>query len=151
MPGVCRRDLHAAGHEGGRAGTACRFRAQRAVPGPRVRQPRRTHQGHYHRLGRPVPDLAPRRDRAGDTGAGAQASELVDGPEDHHRFRINDEQGPRGDRGSAPVRAVRRRDRCAGSSAIHHSQYGRVRRPLGGGPAWCARHAHADRPLPGLA
>ena len=40
--------------------------------------------------------------------AGAAASELVDGPEDHHRFRDHDEQGPRTDRGASPVRARRR-------------------------------------------
>ncbi len=30
-----------------------------------------------------------------DAGAGASASQLGDGQEDHHRFRIDDEQGPR--------------------------------------------------------
>jgi 1-deoxy-D-xylulose-5-phosphate reductoisomerase len=52
-----------------------------------------------------VPDLGQRRHRAGDAGAGAETSELEHGPEDHHRFRVDDEQGARGDRGLLSVRA----------------------------------------------
>ena len=33
------------------------------------------------------------RYRAGDVGAGAETSELEHGPEDHDRFRVDDEQG----------------------------------------------------------
>ena len=37
-----------------------------------------------------------------------QASELVDGAEDHHQFRDHDEQGPGADRGASSVRASSR-------------------------------------------
>ena len=47
------------------------------------------------RLGRPVPHLDAGGDQGGDAGTGAASSELVDGAEDHHRFRDPDEQGPR--------------------------------------------------------
>ena len=42
--------------------------------------------------------------RAATARAGAQASELVDGPQDHHRFRDHVQQGPGTDRGASPVR-----------------------------------------------
>ena len=87
MPGLRRRFLHAARGEGRRLHPAGGFRAQRAVPGARLRQPRRTGPRHHHRLRRTVPHLGQRRYRAGDAGAGAETSELEHGPEDHHRFR----------------------------------------------------------------
>jgi len=40
-----------------------------------------------------VPDMGCRRYRAGDAGAGLETSELEHGQKDHHRFRIDDEQG----------------------------------------------------------
>ncbi len=43
--------------------------------------------------------------KARDAGTGLASSELVDGREDHHRFRDADEQGPRIDRGASSVRA----------------------------------------------
>ena len=39
---------------------------------------------------------------------GAQPPDLVDGPQDHHRLRDPDEQGPGGDRGALAVRRRRR-------------------------------------------
>ena len=44
-----------------------------------------------------------------------------------------------------------RRDRRSGASAVDHPRHGRILRPFGGGAVGLARHAHADRPLPGLA
>ena len=87
MPRLRRRFLHAARGEGGRLHPAGRFRAQCAVPGLGLRQPRRTGARDHHRLGRAVPHLGRRRHRAGDAGAGAEASELEHGPEDHDRSR----------------------------------------------------------------
>ena len=101
------------------------------------------------RVGRFAP--GPRRHRAGDAGAGAETSELEHGPEDHHRFGLDDEQGARGDRGRLSVRAGARGDRRSGPSAIDHPRHGRVFRSLRGGATRRARHAHADRALPGLA
>ena len=51
------------------------------------------------RVRRPVPHVVAGGNRGGDAGTGAQASELVDGAEGHHRFREPDEQRPRSDRG----------------------------------------------------
>ena len=42
-------------------------------------------------------------------------------------------------------------DRRAGASAVDRARPGGIPRRLGGGPARLARHAHSDRPLPGLA
>ncbi len=46
------------------------------------------------RIGRAVPYLDPGRYPARNARAGAAPSELVDGTEDHYRFRHLDEQGP---------------------------------------------------------
>ncbi len=48
---------------------------------------------HHHRLRRTVPDMGQRRYRASDAGAGVETPELEHGTEDHHRFRVDDEQG----------------------------------------------------------
>ena len=101
--------------------------------------------------GRPVPHLHRRADPQRHRGAGAQASDLVDGTEDHHRFRDPDEQGPRTDRGASPVRAAAGRARRRRPSAVDHSRPGRIPRRLGDRPAWLARHANPDLALPGLA
>jgi 1-deoxy-D-xylulose-5-phosphate reductoisomerase len=85
------------------------------------------------------------------TGAGAETSELEHGPEDHHRFGVDDEQGARSDRGLLFVRAEARRDRCARASAVDHPRHGRILRPVGGRPTRRAGHAHSDRSLPGMA
>ena len=55
--------------------------------------------------GGPFRTWAASRHRAGDAGAGAETSELEHGPEDHHRFGLDDEQGPRSHRGLLSVRA----------------------------------------------
>ena len=80
------------------------FRAQRDLPGA-DRGPARGREPHrHHRVGRAVPHLDAASDAGGNRRAGAQASQLVDGPEDHHRFRDHDEQVPRTDRGASSVR-----------------------------------------------
>ena len=88
--------------------------------------------------------------RAGDAGAGAEASELEHGPEDHDQLGLDDEQGARGDRGPLSV--------CAAPDEIDvlvHPQsivHGMVEFPIvGGRAARRARHADSDRVLPGLA
>jgi len=48
---------------------------------------------NHHRIRRAVSHLGHRRHRAGDAGSGPQTSELEHGTEDHHRFRVDDEQG----------------------------------------------------------
>ena len=50
--------------------------------------------------GGPLPHLEPRADRAGHGRAGAAPSELVHGPQDHHRQRLHGQQGPGGHRGA---------------------------------------------------
>ncbi len=45
--------------------------------------------------GGPFRTWTPRADARSDAGAGAQASQLVDGSEDHHQLRDHDEQMPR--------------------------------------------------------
>ena len=72
------------------------------------RQPRRSAAADPDRVGRPVPNARAGRARAGDAGRRAAASDVADGPEDHHRFGDADEQGPRGHRGALAVRRRRR-------------------------------------------
>ena len=58
----------------------------------------------------------------GDRGRCAEAPDLADGPEDHHRLGDADEQGPRGDRGALAVRRARRRSSkwwCIPQSIVH--------------------------------
>ena len=78
------------------------------------RQPRRGRAHRPHRLGRARSAPRRREEMAGDhAGGGAAPSRLVDGRQDHHRFRDHDEQGPGSDRGRAAVRpAERGRSRC---------------------------------------
>ena len=54
-------------------------------------------------LGRAVPHLEPGAAGARHAGAGARASQLVDGAQDHHQLGDPDEQGPGADRGLSPV------------------------------------------------
>ena len=61
------------------------------------------------RLRRPVPRPVAERARRGHRRRRAQAPDVADGPEDHHRLGDADEQGPRGDRGALAVRRARRR------------------------------------------
>lgn len=49
------------------------------------------------------------------------------GRQDHHRFRVDDEQGAGGHRGALAVRHARRENRCADSSTERHTFYGRIR------------------------
>ena len=64
----------------------------------------------------------PHRERAGDPGrdpgAGAQASELVDGPEGDDRFGDPHEQGAGADRSPPPICAAVRPDRYPGPPAV---------------------------------
>ena len=89
-------------------------------------------------------------DPQGHAGAGAQTSDLVDGAEDHDRFRDADEQGARTDRGAASVRAGAGGARCRRASAIGRPRPGRISRRLGDRAARLAGYAHPDRALPGL-
>ena len=84
---------------------AGRFRAQRHFPGAGRRPARGRTPNRADRLRRAVPHLVDRRHPQGDGRAGAQASDLDDGPEDHDQFGNPDEQGSRVDRGPSPVRA----------------------------------------------
>ncbi len=101
--------------------------------------------------GGPVPHREPRRDGEGDARDGAPPSGVVDGAEDQHRQRDDDEQGPRSDRGGAAVRPRRDADRRADPSAIGDPRHGLLPRRQRAGAARRARHAHPDRPRPGLA
>ena len=93
MPGLRRRRVHAHRCRRRRERAAGRFRAQRDLPGADRRAARGRQPHRDHRVRRSVPHLDARSDAGGHARAGAQASELVDGPEDHHRFRDHDEQG----------------------------------------------------------
>ena len=79
------------------------------------------------------------------------ASELVDGPEGHHRFGDADEQGPRADRGASSLLGRRRAARCADPSAIDRALPRLLLRRLGAGADELPGHAHADRLQPCLA
>ena len=97
----------------GRQRAAGRFRAQCDLPGAEPRPPRGCAPDRHHRLGRAVPHLDARAMRAATVEQALKHPELVDGPEDHHRLRDHDEQGPRADRGAPSVRRRRRRSsRC---------------------------------------
>ena len=54
----------------------------------------------FNSVGGAFPHLEPRADRAGHGRAGAAPSELVHGPQDHHRQRLHGQQGPGGHRGA---------------------------------------------------
>ena len=111
--GLRRRGHAARGARGRCHAAAGRLRAQRDIPGAGGRQPRGGREDRAHRLGRPVPHRLARRHGSRHAGRGAQASGLVDGRQDQHRFRHPDEQGPRTDRGGAAVLAARsRRSTC---------------------------------------
>ena len=100
---------------------------------------------HPHRLGRAVPAHAAWTSCARvDAGAGAQAPDLEDGQQDHHRLLDADEQGARGDRGALAVRPAARPDRRRHPSAEHRPFDGRVRRRLGAGAARHPRHGDPD-------
>ena len=78
-PGLRRRPVHAPGGRSGRDRAAGRFRAQCAVPGDERKPPRGRAPRHPDGVRRPVPHRERGGDRERDPGAGAQASELVDG------------------------------------------------------------------------
>src|SRR2546427_752999 len=79
-----------------------------------------------HRVGRTVPYLVQGGDPSRHARAGAQAPELVDGPQGHDRFGHADEQGPRAGGGASLVRHGIGADRGAGASAVGGSWAGRV-------------------------
>ena len=89
-----------------------------------------------------------REELASVTQSGRPAPpQLEDGREDHHRLRHADEQGARGHRGHAAVRAAA----GEGRRAVIHRQSrrpfaGGVRRRRGTGAAGRARYAHPHRP-----
>jgi len=120
VPGLCRRAVHAARCGRGRDRAAGRFRAQRSVPVDGRQPPRRPAARHPHGLRRSIPDLDGGRHRGRHARAGAQAPELVDGPEGHDRFGDADEQGARGDRGAPPVSPCHR-PRSTSSSILSRS------------------------------
>ena len=77
-------------------------------------------------------------------GAGAHASQLVDGAQDHHQLRHPDEQGPGADRGLPPVSGRAGPARGGRASPVDHPRAGRLPRRLDAGAAGQPRHAHAD-------
>ena len=115
------RALHARRSGGRRHHPADRFRAQRHLPGARRAADRRGRADHPHRLGRAVPHWSARAHGDGHGGRRAQAPELVDGAQDHHRFGDADEQGSRGDRGPPPVRRRRRKSSTSWSTRSRSS------------------------------
>ena len=85
---------------------------------------------------RPVPRRRSREQMRGATpGAGGRAPQLVDGRQDLGRFRDDDEQGARADRGASSVRPAVGPDRHPRPSAVGDPFAGRVYRRLGARPA----------------
>ncbi len=78
-------------------------RAQRHLPGLGDGPDAGDRRDHPHRLGWPFPDAAGRGVRHDHAGDGAEAPELDDGAQDHHRFGDLDEQGARADRSESSV------------------------------------------------
>ncbi len=92
------------------------------------------HRAHLpHRLGRSVPVVEPGRHGERHAETGARPSQLVHGPEGHHRFGDADEQGARADRGASSVLDRRRPARCADPPAVHRALPGLLSRRLGAG------------------
>ena len=123
----------------------------RRLPGDgRRAAPRRIERIVLTASGGPFRTWSRGRDMRRHAGAGARASQLVDGAEDHHQLGDPDEQGARADRGLSSVRSSRpaRGGRCIRS---HRPCAGRLSRRLDAGAARQPRHAHADRLQPGLA
>src|ERR1700722_20386113 len=94
--------------------------------------PRRERQADYpDRLGGTVPPVTGGSVRRNHRRGRAQSSDLANGQQDHNRFRDDDEQGPRSDRGALAVRFARRKDRCRDSSAERYPFDGRNDRRVG--------------------
>ena len=74
----------------------------------------------------------------------AEAPDLADGPEDHHRFGDADEQGARGDRGALAVWRARLADRRRRSPAVDRALDGRVEGRIDHRADGHHRHAAAD-------
>ena len=87
----------------------------------------------------PAADLA-----QGHARAGAQASDLEHGPQDHHRFGHALQQGPGDDRGALAFRRADGAGRCRRASAKHRPFAGRVRRRLAARAAQPFRHVLPD-------
>ena len=111
------------------------------------------------RVRRAVPDLGHGAARRGHAGAGAEASQLDDGPQDHDQFRDHDEQGPGADRGLSPVpgrsrasstsSCIRSRSCTASSSIRDGSVLAQLASPDMRTPiacAWRGRRAWPRRP-----
>ena len=87
MPRVRRADFHGGGAQRGNRSGAGRTGAFGGVSGDRGFGPG-CHRAHRaHRVGWTVSHLEPGAARAGDAPAGADAPQLVDGPQDHDRLR----------------------------------------------------------------
>ena len=102
-----------------------------------------------HRLRRTVSRLVARPVASRDQGRRAEAPDLVDGGQDHHRLVHADEQGTRGARGLGALRHRRRSRRGRRAPPVDRALHGRVRRRFGARPTLASRHATADRVLPG--
>ena len=127
------------------------FRAFRRVPGDR-RLRSGSHRAHRaHGIGRPVPHLEPGAPGGGDAAGGAEAPQLVDGPQDHDRFGHADEQGPGADRGLSSVSCRSGSARGGRASAVDHPRAGRLPRRLDAGATRKPRHAHPHCRRLGLA
>ena len=131
-----RRRRHGAG--------AGRFRALGGVSGDRRLGPGCHRTRRAHRFGRAFPHMEPGAARARHAAAGARASELVHGPQDHDRLGDADEQGPRTDRGLSPVSRGAGPARGGRASAIDHPCAGRLPGRLHAGATGEPGHAHAD-------
>ncbi len=88
-----------------------RLRAQRDPPGDALRAARGGPPSGPDRLGRTVPGTAAGELRRDHGGGCPGPPDLEDGPQDHDRFRHDDEQGPGGHRGALPLRTSRRAHR----------------------------------------
>ena len=117
MPGLRRRAVHAHGRGAGATVLPVNsehnaiFQALTAGPREDVSRIILTASGG------PFRTWTLRSDARGHARAGAQASELVDGPQDHHQFRDHDEQGAGTDRGASSVRR-----RAGGLDVLVHPQ-----------------------------
>jgi len=114
--------------------------------GVKLGQSRRARPRHSSPPRAAIPDLAAATSSS-DSGAGTQTSELEHGAEDHHRFRIDDEQGLEIIEAAYLFATRAGRDRTFSCIRNRSSTAWLNLRPFGDRPARCARHAHPDRAI----
>ncbi len=118
-----------------------RLGAQRDPPGPSGRPVLGSAPADPHRFRRPVPNAAAGHFRRDRDRRRAAPPDVEDGPEDHDRFRDDDEQGPGDPRSAFSLRRRSLRDRGSPPPAVARPFDGGVLRRLRRRADGAQRHA----------